>query len=337
MAYWQSYPEYVPVAEKKAKAEKARKALAKKRPDLKPVIIEGTKLARTWWGKAWNRNLESYADYSNRIGRGKSYVKHGAVLHLEIQPGLITALVQGSRSKPYQISMEIQPPNRSVWKAIQEACGHRIESMEALLAGHLPEDVGSILTAQRTGMFPSPGEIRFDCSCPDWASMCKHVAAVLYGVGARLDNDPSLFFTLRSVEMQALVSAAVTDQARKLTKLAGLASANVLADADLSAVFGIDLGGSETVMSKPDAKKIEKPKTSKPTPAAPAKRKKKVSAVMPAKKKESPPVEKPVAKEPAKQKTSSLSKTEPARRSSIKVTQPVKTAKNTARKRRNKA
>lgn len=337
MAYWQSYREYVPVAEKKAKAEKARKALAKKRPNLKPVIIEGTKLARTWWGKAWNRNLESYADYSNRIGRGKSYVKHGSVLHLEIQPGLITALVQGSRSKPYEISIKIQPLNRSLWKAIQEACGHRIESMEALLAGQLPEDVGGILTAQRTGMFPSPKEIGFDCSCPDWASMCKHVAAVLYGVGARLDDDPSLFFTLRSVEMQALISAAVSGQARMLTELAGQTSANMLADADLSAVFGIDLGGSETVLSKPSAKKTAKPKSNKPVSAEPAKRKKKISAVMPVKEKKSTPVEKPVAKKAAKQEKSSRPKTEPGRRSSVKVTKPVKTSKRTARQRRKNA
>ena len=80
--------------------------LRKKNPDIKPVIIDG-KLAKSWWAQAWNRNLEGYADYSNRIGRGRSYVKSGAVLDLSIKPGEVCALVQGSRAKPYDVTVRI--------------------------------------------------------------------------------------------------------------------------------------------------------------------------------------------------------------------------------------
>ena len=240
MSYW-GYPEYVPVAQKRAKAARKLKQLKKKKHDIKPIVIEGRAIAQTWWGKSWNKNLERYADYSNRIGRGRSYVRYGAVLDLKIDPGRVESLVQGSHTKPYSVSIRIKAIDQKIWQSIKTACGGKLDSLQELLTGKFPRALGEIFTAEGEGLFPLPKEIEFDCSCPDWASMCKHVAATLYGIGARLDEDPSLFFRLRKVEIRDLISQAVEDKTRKLLKTAEKKTARVIPDSDLSDVFGIDL------------------------------------------------------------------------------------------------
>jgi uncharacterized Zn finger protein len=240
MSYW-GYPKYVTVAEKKAKAEKKLEQLRKKRPGIAPVVIEGNTLARTWWGKSWNRNLERYADYGNRIGRGKSYVRHGAVLDLKIEGGRVTALVQGSRAQPYEVVIRIAPVNKVNWDQAREQCRGELSSLPDLLAGKFPKALGEIFLAEDKGLFPTPKEIDFDCSCPDWASMCKHVAATLYGIGARLDEDPLLFFTLRQADTEELVARAVQEKTGDLLARADRKGSRVIDDADLSGLFGIDM------------------------------------------------------------------------------------------------
>lgn len=243
MSYW-GFPKYITVAEKKAKAEKKLQQLKKKRPDIAPVIITGNSLARTWWGKSWNRNLECYADFRNRIGRGKSYVRQGAVLDLRIDKGMVTALVQGSRAKPYEVVVRIAPVKKANWDKIRKQCKGALRSLPDLLAGKFPKALGEIFLGQGKGLFPTPQEISFDCSCPDWAAMCKHVAATLYGIGARLDEDPLLFFTMRQADTAELVAEAVKDKTGELLARAASKSARVLDDADLSSLFGIDLDGA---------------------------------------------------------------------------------------------
>ncbi len=250
MSFW-SFPRYVSKAEKKARAEKKLNQLKKKKQDLRPVIIEGSAIARTWWGKAWNKNLERYADYSNRIGRGRSYVRCGSVLDLQINAGEIKALVHGSRAKPYSINIKIKKLSRNTWQQITSGCSGMLESLEELLAGKFPKALEETFMQRDSGLFPSPKELEFDCSCPDWASMCKHIAAALYGIGARLDEDPTLFFTLRGVDTGDLITRTVSNKAEDLLKKASKKSARVIADADLSSVFGIDLAG-ETVSSPAD-------------------------------------------------------------------------------------
>ncbi|MBW2185640.1 MAG: hypothetical protein JRG71_04305, partial [Deltaproteobacteria bacterium] len=212
------YPPYVSVAEKRANAEKKIKQLRKKNPNLRPVILEGRSLARTWWGKSWNKNLERYADYSNRIERGRSYVRHLAVVDLQIVAGKVTALVQGSRGKPYQIAITIAKMPQHNWHKIKFECQSKLSSLPDLLAGKFPKDLQEMLMLQGDGLFPTPKEINFECNCPDWADMCKHIAAVLYGVGVRLDEDPALFFTLRQVDVQDLISQAVHDKTASILK-----------------------------------------------------------------------------------------------------------------------
>lgn len=268
MSYY-GFPQYVTVAEKKRKARQALEKLRKKQPDIAPVVIEGRKLARTWWGKAWNDNLERYADYANRIDRGRSYVRNGAVLDLKLEKGTAVALVQGSTAKPYRVQIEIRPIPDESWGKITMACAGQIESLQELLDGKFPRALSELFTARGSGLFPTPKEIRFSCSCPDWAVMCKHVAAALYGIGARLDEDPALFFTLRSVNVEALISRTIESKTQALLDKTASKSRRILAGADLASVFGIEVEGTKTANVAETEKAVE---TAKATDAAPKRR-----------------------------------------------------------------
>ena len=171
---------------------------------MSPVAIEGRKIARTFWGEAWCDNLERYSDYANRLPRGRTYVRNGSVVDLQVGPGRVTALVSGSTM--YDVKVTVGPVPRARWSAICKDCSGAIDSLVELLQGRFSKGVMTRLCEEKTGLFPSPKDILFTCSCPDWASMCKHVAAVLYGIGARLDHQPELLFTLRKVDQQDLIA-----------------------------------------------------------------------------------------------------------------------------------
>ena len=261
---YSEFPKYVSVAEKKARAAKKLKELSKKKSNMKPVALEGSALAHTWWGKAWNRNLEQYADYSNRIGRGRSYVRHGAVLDLQIEQGEVIALVQGSGRNPYSVSVKIRTLKKETWQRMKTACEGTLESFQELLAGNFPKALGEIFICKDSGMFPAPLEIKFDCSCPDWADMCKHVAAVLYGVGVRLDEDPKLFFRLRDAGIDELIKQAVAGKVEKLLEKAGRKSGRIIEDKDIASVFGIDIEEQPAIVKNKTAKAAAGRKKSKP-------------------------------------------------------------------------
>lgn len=237
------YPKYVTVAEKQAKAEKKLAALKKKNPGIQPVTIEGRTLAKTWWGKAWNKNLERYADYANRIGRGRSYVRNRSVLDLQIQPGKVSGLVMGGAPSPYQVTITIKPIPQKQWQHIKDQCKGKMESIKQLMAGKFPKALEDLFTQKDKGLFPSPKEIELNCSCPDRAVMCKHVAAVLYGIGARLDHDPGLFFVLRKAKVNDLVTETVKETKKDLLSRSEKKSSKIIEEEgqNLSEMFGIDL------------------------------------------------------------------------------------------------
>ena len=257
MAYWR-YPRYVSVGEKRAKAARKLKQLRKKNPGIQPIVLEGSAIAKTWWGKSWNLNLERYADYSNRIGRGRSYVRHGAVLDLQISAGQVKSLVQGSRTKPYTVTIKIKGITKGIWQNMKAACAGKLDSLPELLSGKFPKTLEEVFTAQGRGLFPSPPEISFDCSCPDWAYMCKHVAATLYGIGTRLDDNAGLFFKLRKVKIDDLIQQTLKDQTYKLLDKAAKMGTGKIAESELSGMFGIDM---EETMD------LDLPETTKKAPA----------------------------------------------------------------------
>jgi uncharacterized Zn finger protein len=210
----------------------------KKGHTISPIAIEGRTIAKTFWGKSWCENLENYSDYANRLPRGRTYVRNGSVVDLQIQPGLIRALVSGSEL--YEVTLKIAPVTKARWKAICEDCAGAIDSLIELLQGRFSKRVMERICRQRQGLFPSPAEIKLTCSCPDWAGMCKHVAAVLYGVGARFDLQPELLFRLREVNENELIAKA--GKALPVAKQAP--AAGKILDGNLSNIFGLDMAQS---------------------------------------------------------------------------------------------
>jgi uncharacterized Zn finger protein len=257
MSMWDDY-EYVTVEEQRNKARKALEKLKKTNNDISPIIIEGRTIAKTWWGKAWNKNLESYSDYENRIGRGRSYVRNGSVLDLNINRGIVTAIVQGSTTKPYNVDIKIEEIKYDQWKNIIKSCEGKIESFQELAEGKFPKALSELFTSKVWGLFPSPREISFNCSCPDWASMCKHVAAVLYGIGARLDERPEMLFTLRNANVDDLISKAIEGKTNEMLERAETKSRRILEDDDIGALFGVEMEGAEKAVQNTKGKKLDK-------------------------------------------------------------------------------
>ena len=223
---------YIPVAVRRARALREMNRLRKKSKDIQPVEIEGRTIARSAWGKRWCDHLESWSDYANRLPRGRAYVRNGSVCHLEVHPGRIDAIVSGSEL--YTVSVRIRKLKAAVWKSIKVRCSGQIASMLELLQGRLSQQVMSVVSDREQGLFPKPREIDFTCTCPDWATMCKHVAAVLYGVGGRLDRHPEALFLLRGVDAEELIAA-------EIALPTSAAGDDTLADDALAGIFGIDI------------------------------------------------------------------------------------------------
>jgi uncharacterized Zn finger protein len=248
MRYFQ-WGAYVSVAEKRRDAAQALTKLKKQGRSVAPVNIAGRTIAQSFWGKSWCANLERYSDFATRLPRGRSYVRNGSVIDLQIGKGEISALVSGSQL--YKIKITISPVATNRWKAICRDCAGTIDSLVELLQGRLAKGVMDRVCREADGLFPAPSEIELSCSCPDWADMCKHVAAALYGVGARLDERPQLLFALRGVDETELIADAGQDLA--LSQSAPT-TAKMLADSDVAALFGLDMvdnAGSPAPTSTP--------------------------------------------------------------------------------------
>jgi len=233
---WYEWREYVPVAERRRQAQQKLQKLKKKGQSVAPVTIEGRTIAKSFWGKSWCTNLERYSDYANRLPRGRTYVRNGSVVDLQIAKGEVSAFVSGSEL--YKIKIAIAPVAAKRWKSICRDCAGSIDSLVELLRGSLAKAVMDRVCRAGDGLFPSPDDIKLSCSCPDWADMCKHVAAALYGVGARLDEQPRLLFVLRGVDENELLASAGRDLS--LTTAAP-AAARVLDESDVAALFGLEM------------------------------------------------------------------------------------------------
>lgn len=242
---YNQWPQYVPVAERRAKAEREAEKLKKKGHTIEPVTITGRTIASSFWGKGWCTHLESFGDYENRLPRGRSYARNGSVCHLGIARGEVDAMVAGSSL--YKVKVSIKELKPASWKALKSQCTGKIGSLIELLQGRLSDEIMRAVTDPEHGLFPKPGEIKYTCNCPDWADMCKHIAAVMYGIGARLDEQPELLFRLRGVDHEELLSAEAAVGA-----IAGDGSRRsrrrTLAQTDLASVFGVEL---ETETAEP--------------------------------------------------------------------------------------
>ncbi len=238
--YWSGDGYYSqPTAQKlQQNAAASQRKAREKGQAWEPVVVQGRDIAKSWWGKAWCDNLERYADYDSRLGRGKRYVRTGAVVDLRIQKGKILAKVQGSRKTPYKVEVRISPVSEEQCQNIIQCCNRKVENLEKLLSGDFPEELKELFQGE-DGLFPTPKEISFTCSCPDWALMCKHVAAALYGVGTRLDEMPALFFQLRGIDVERFIDVALASKVETMLANAQRPSSRILTGQDLETLFGV--------------------------------------------------------------------------------------------------
>jgi uncharacterized Zn finger protein len=249
---------YVSAAGRRLQALREMDKRRKKGQAVSPVTVEGRAIVKTFWGKSWCDNLERYSDFTNRLPRGRTYVRNGSVIDLQISSGEIKALVSGSEI--YEVVVKVAPVTKARWRSICKDCAGAIDSLIELLQGRLSTRVMERICLRNTGLFPSPKEIKLSCSCPDWAEMCKHVAAVLYGIGARLDQQPELLFTLHGVDEKELIAHA--DAAFPLAKKGPVAT-KVLGGDDLSELFGLDMAASPAVKAERSVPALAKAKRAK--------------------------------------------------------------------------
>ena len=280
MGYYRNnlWGRYVPVAERRRKVEKYIQKQRKSGIQMNPIVIEGRAIAKTFWGKAWCENLESYSDYENRLPRGRAYVRNGSVIDLQVNKGSITAQVMGSSL--YFVRISIVPMAKELWEKFVASCSGKIDSLVELLLGKLSKSVMAAVVDRATGLFPKPREISMRCSCPDSAGMCKHIAAVLYGVGALLDETPKHLFQLRQVQHTDLITAA------NVEAVLAPAAASTIDEADLSDLFGIDIDNSKAsagVKGKASLTTASKPKKSGRSKSVPSKRTRRVLSKKPKK------------------------------------------------------
>lgn len=323
MQYYGDWAPYVSVGQRAAQAAREIKALRKEGVKIQPVEIQGLKIAKEFWGKAWCDHIESFNDFENRLPRGRTYVRNGSVCHLAISKGTIKAKVMGSDL--YDIEIKIKTLSAKKWKALKQRCSGQIGSLLELLQGRLSDSVMQEVTNSEQGLFPQSDEISLDCDCPDWADLCKHLAAVLYGVGARLDQDPALLFLLRGVNHEELID--VNAQLALQTNRQSGKSKQIASD-DLSDVFGIDIAADEP---KPKSKAKVKRKKKKSTPTKKTSSKKPPTKKIASKKKPTAAKKKKVVSKKATKKAGSKAKKSSVTKKA--VTKKPATKKTTTKKR----
>ena len=312
MSRWDNaWAPYVPVAERRRRAAQKIAKMKKAGQTVLPVVIEGRRITTTFWGDAWGGNLEAYSDFANRLERGRTYVRNGSVVDLQVEGGRVRSMVSGSEL--YTVQVDIKQLDAARWGEIKGQCAGQIGSLVELLRGSISKSVMEVVTRKGGGLFPAPKEIRMKCSCPDYATMCKHVAATLYGVGARLDHDPASLFTLRGVDPSELIEAALA-QPRAASTASTARRGRVLDAGALSDVFGVDFAAEgvaavkEAPSSKAPAKRgrraaVMSEEVAKPAVKKAAVAKKSVAKKPPAKKaavKKAPAKKAPAKKAPAK-------------------------------------
>lgn len=249
MGYYGHWAPYVPVAERREMAAKKIKQIQKEGITFNPINIIGRPIAKTFWGKAWCDHLENYSDYDNRLPRGRTYLRNGSVIDLQVSQGQVKAQVMGSSL--YQVSIQVKPMQENKWKKLVTTCAGKIDSLVELLQGKFSKAIMSIFISKDSELFSSPQEISMSCSCPDYAGMCKHIAAVLYGIGAAIDTKPQWLFQLRHVDHLQLIASAASSS----SLLNSDSSTNTIAEDSLSSIFGVELESETPKIAVAKAKK----------------------------------------------------------------------------------
>lgn len=204
------------------------------------VSVTSRKITNSWWANAWVEKIESYSDYSNRLPRAKTYLRGGKVKELFIEEGIVCAKVKGSKRRPYRVVISFKPISEDKKNEIKKLFSENIDSLDDLLSGNFPIDFKDKLMDGKYSLFPKMSEINFTCSCPDWASLCKHIGAVLYGIGVIFDDEPSLFFKLRGLEVNDMIKKSIDIKLNDFLNKK-VTSDRLVDDCAIKSIFGEDM------------------------------------------------------------------------------------------------
>lgn len=207
-------------------AQQRRENLLQEGRQLHPVQGSSRNLASHFWGRAWMKHLALCEAGGLCLAPGRTLLRHGCVLDLQLAPGRVEALV--SAQELVEVQIDIAPLEDERLEALKEACSGRIDSLVSLLEGCTDEAVLQRLCDPETGLLPEPHDWHMNCTCPDWAEPCPHAAAALYATGTLIDVEPTLLFQLRQVEASSLIEAPKVE-------------AEVFDTSALGSMFGIDL------------------------------------------------------------------------------------------------
>ncbi len=167
---------------------------------------ERGEIGETWWSKRWIKVLESFS-MGTRLTRGRSYARQGQVISIDVEPGLVKAKVQGSQPRPYNVKIRLEPLSDQDWDKVTDAMASQAIFAAKLLAGEMPNTIEEAFASVHVSLFPTAlRELNTDCSCPDWANPCKHIAAVYYLLAERFDEDPFLIFKLRGRTKEQIIA-----------------------------------------------------------------------------------------------------------------------------------
>ncbi len=221
-----------------------------------------------WWAQRWISALERVVN-SGRLNRGRTYARAGQVLSLDEVGGVVKARVQGTRPQPYKVTIKLKPLSDRQWDRVIDALSGQALFAAQLLAGEMPQEIDAVFAAAGSSLFPSTeGELETECSCPDWANPCKHVAATHYILAEQLDEDPFLLFRLRGrtqEQVMAALRARRSDTPRTAAEPAPAAVSNSgpPLDANLEHFWRMG-GGDEGVETTPVQVAIKPPATPLP-------------------------------------------------------------------------
>lgn len=202
MAWWYDRNYYAPSRPREAKG------------GIKAQTKRGS-FGQSWWAKRWIAVLESF-DIGARLGRGRAYARKGQVLSIDIEKGCVTAKVQGSRARPYEVTIQVKTLSNADVKRLSQALSQQAVFSAKLLAGEMPEKIEEVFEKAKLSLFPNKSrDLATDCSCPDWSNPCKHIAAVYYLLGEEFHRDPFLIFRLRGIERDQLIGSTTSLPAGK--------------------------------------------------------------------------------------------------------------------------
>jgi uncharacterized Zn finger protein len=199
---------------------------------------ERGEIGSTWWSKRWIKTLESFS-MGTRLTRGRSYARQGQVISIDIEPGIVKAKVQGSMPKPYNVKIRLKPLSDQNWEKVTDAMASQALFAAKLLAGEMPTNIEEAFHSVHLSLFPAAlSDLETDCSCPDWANPCKHIAAVYYLLAERFDEDPFLIFKLRGRTKEQIIQTLRAKRVETLPPESASSSTNAEANqADTSSLL----------------------------------------------------------------------------------------------------